>query len=206
VERQQPSVVIDSLGVGAMNTRCITLMDPRLAEPMVAFRRYDLVILMTVPGHIFEIDKVPGYVKYVVDLHRKSRSTTSFLLVSPPDRGVSRTTRSLLAVGKQRLELANELGTGHWDLLHAMGGPTSMMTFIRKQLALPDQIHFSEPGGAWVGRRLLHALSQGFADYLKTLDLAEGDVTGVPELEPWPAGSHDDKVNVNLGEVKKMIH
>jgi len=204
VERRDPSVVIDSLGVGAMNTRCITLQDPRLAEPMIKFRRYDLVILMTGTADIFELDKVPGYVTTVVETHRKSRPGVSFLLVSPPDRGVSKTTQKLLAVGKQRLELAHTLKTGHWDLLAAMGGPTSMMKFIRKQLALPDQIHFSEPGGRWVGRRLLNALSQGFANYLAAHPRAGCDEMGIEELEPWSAGSHDAAVASQAVAVKAV--
>ena len=204
VERSEPSVVIDSLGVGAMNTRCITLQDPRLAEPMIKFRRYDLVVLMTGTADIFELDKVPEYVANVVETHRKARPGVSFLLVSPPDRGVSKTTQKLLAVGAQRLELASSLKTGHWDLLQAMGGPTSMMTFIRKQYALPDQIHFSEAGGRWVGRRLLNALSQGFADYLKAHPRAGCDEAGIEELEPWPAGSHDEAVASQAVAVKAV--
>jgi hypothetical protein len=139
---------------------------------------------------IYELDKAPGYAKYVVDLHRASQPDVSFLLVSPPDRGVSHAMEKLVTLGKQRRELASELSVGYWDWLGAMGGKTSMMTFIRKQLALPDQIHFSERGGAWVSKRLTRSLLAGFAQYAAAHPKAGCDLTSPPEREPWAPGPH----------------
>jgi len=191
LERKAPSIVIDQLGVGAMNTQCITLEDPAVSLPMLAYRRYDLIILLTGTADIYQLDEAPGYVKQVIELHRAARPEVSFLLVAPPDRGVSHATDNLLTLGAQRKAAASELGVAFWDLLHAMGGPTVMMKFIRKQMALPDQIHFSEIGGAWVGRRLEHALMSSFARFLVEHPRTGCDPDAViKELEPWPAGPH----------------
>lgn len=187
----EPGIIVDQLGVGAMGTRCIPMEDPKISAPMLEYRRYDLVILMTGMADIFEVEKTKGVIKQVVELHRKAKPNVSFLLISPPDRGVSHATQKLLALAKQRKALASEIGVGYWDWIEAMGGPTSMMKFIRKQLALPDQIHFSERGGAWVSRRLTHAILSGFSQFLAEhpdAGCAEGDA--VEELAPWSAGDH----------------
>lgn len=190
LERDTPGIVVDQLGVGAMGTRCIPMQDPKVSAPMLDYRRYDLVILMTGMADIYELDKAPGYAKFVVDLHRASQPDVSMLLVAPPDRGVSHAMEKLVTLGKQRRELASELSVGFWDWLNAMGGKTSMMTFIRKQLALPDQIHFSERGGAWVSRRLTRAILAGFAQYVESHPNAGCDPTSPPEREPWAPGPH----------------
>ena len=187
IERTTPGVVVDNLGVGAMNTRCIVLMDPVIAAPILEHRRYDLVILMTGTADIYQTDEAVGFVKEVVARHRAANPDVSFLLVAPPDRGVSHATRPLLKIGEQRKALASEISVGFWDLLHAMGGPTSMMKFIRRSQALPDQIHFSEPGGAWVGRRLHQALMRGFESYLQGHPQA-GCEGNEKEQAPQPLG------------------
>ena len=46
----------------------------------------------------------------------------SFLLVAPPDRGVSASTANLLKLGKERAMMAEKDGVGFWDLLAAEGG------------------------------------------------------------------------------------
>lgn len=188
VERVKPGVVVDNLGVGAMPTRCITLMDPAIASPILEHRRYDLVILMTGTADIYQTDEAVGFVREVVALHRRANPDVSFLLVAPPDRGVSHALRHLVKIGEQRKALATEIEVGFWDLLNAMGGPTSMMKFIRKSLALPDQIHFSEAGGAWVGRRLHQALMRGFEKYVEEHPDA-GCGGGSKEREPQPAAT-----------------
>lgn len=190
LERKEPGLVVDQLGVGAMSTRCIPMEDPAISSPMIEFRRYDLVILMTGMADIYELDKAPGYAKYVVDLHRAANKDVSFLLVSPPDRGVSHATDELVTLGQQRKALASEIGVAYWDWLEAMGGKTSMMQFIKKQLALPDQLHFTEAGGAWVSRRMTRAILADFAKYLRENPTAGCGDDVTPELEPWPAGSH----------------
>ncbi|NUP06086.1 MAG: hypothetical protein HOW73_08510 [Polyangiaceae bacterium] len=190
LERSKPGVVVDQLGVGAMSTRCIPMEDPAVSAPMLAFRRYDLVVLMTGTSDIYDLDKAPGYVREVVALHRSVNEDVSFLLVAPPDRGVSHAMNKLVTLGAQRKALASEIGVAFWDLLGAMGGPTSMMTFIRKGMALPDQIHFTEKGGAWVSKRLTRALLASFDAYVRNHPRAGCDEAGVEELEPWPKGSH----------------
>lgn len=192
LERKAPGIVVDQLGVGAMSTRCIPLEDPAISAPMLAYRRYDLVILMTGMADIYELDKAPGYVKEVVELHRSAKLDVSFLLIAPPDRGVSHATNKLLTLAKQREALASEIGVAYWDWIAAMGGPTSMMTFIRKAYALPDQIHFTEKGGAWVSRRLTRAILADFARYVRENPRAGCDEAGLAELEPWPEGGHDE--------------
>lgn len=190
-ERSAPGIVVDNLGVGAMSTRCIPMEDPIVSSPMLDYRRYDLVILMTGTADVLSMDTHEKVVREVIELHRKSRPDVSFLLVAPPDRGVSASTQKLLALGKERAMMAEKDGVGFWDLLAAQGGATSMMKFIRKSMALPDQIHFTESGGAWVGRRLEQALLAGFAKWLGEHPEAGCEDPNHQELDPWPVGPHE---------------
>lgn len=195
-ERTTPGIVVDNLGVGAMSTRCIPMEDPTVSTPMLDYRRYDLVILMTGTADVLSMDTHKKVVREVIELHRKSRPNVSFLLVAPPDRGVSASTQKLLKLGKERAEMAEEEGVGFWDLLAAEGGATSMMKFMRKSMALPDQIHFTESGGAWVGRRLEQALLAGFAKWLEEHPEAGCEDPSGQELDPWPVGPHEPEMVV----------
>ncbi|MFO0611234.1 MAG: hypothetical protein U0414_01505 [Polyangiaceae bacterium] len=191
VERGAPGIVVDNLGVGAMSTRCIPMEDPKVSTPMLDYRRYDLVILMTGAADVLSMDTHEKVVREVIELHRKSRPNVSFLLVAPPDRGISHSTQNLLKLGKERAEMAETDGVGFWDLLAAEGGATSMEKFMRKSMALPDQIHFTDKGGAWIGRRLEHALLAGFAKYLEEHPDLGCDDPNQQELDPWPVGPHE---------------
>jgi lysophospholipase L1-like esterase len=190
LERTKPGVIVDQLGVGAMGTRCITLEKPEIAEPLIAYRRYDLIILMTGTADIYQLDQSVDFVKYVVDLHRKANPNVSFLAVSPPDRGESLSLPALLTLGEQRKALSSDIGIGYWDLLAGMGGPRSMLNFRDKAMGLPDQIHFSEAGGAWVGHRLERAILASFEQYLEAHPRAGCDGLDIDEPEPQSAGLH----------------
>src|SRR6185369_13135893 len=96
----------------------------------------------------------------------------------------------VVEIAKQRKELASELGVAFWNWIEAMGGPKSMIGFVDKKLAIGDQTHFTERGGAWVSRRLTRAILQDFAKYLAAHPAAGCDDGDRPELAPWPVGAH----------------
>jgi lysophospholipase L1-like esterase len=166
LEREKPGVVIDSLGVGALNTRSMARELASINEPMLKLRHYDLVIFMTGANDVFEFDEVPSWLKQVIDVHREALPNVPILLVSPPDRGQHKSFEPTIAIGQQRRELAVSFKTGFWDLWTAMGGRGSMARFHQLGLSQEDHIHFNAKGGAWVGDRLLTALFRDFKAYL----------------------------------------
>jgi hypothetical protein len=166
LERDRPGIVVDSLGVGSMNTKCMTRERPEINEPMLARRHYDLVVFMHGTNDAFTRADVPEYLAEVVAVHRAALPGVPILIVTPPDRGKTASFRLNELVVAQRREIARSLGTAFWSLFDAMGGQGSMARFYALRLAMSDGIHFNERGGAWVGDRLVALLLGGLRAYV----------------------------------------
>ncbi len=167
LESKTPGIVIDSLGVGAMNTRSQAKEDPAVNLAMLQRRPYDLVIFLTGTNDFLEMAAVPGWLGAVIETHRRASPGVSILLASPPDRGQYKSNETNILVGKQRREIARALETGFWDLWAAMGGRDSMTRFHDIGLGSPnDYVHFTQAGGAWVGERIAYALFRDLQGHL----------------------------------------
>lgn len=166
LERKQPGFIVDSFGVGSMNTRAQTRELASINEPMLQRRRYDLVIFMTGANDVFERPKVPAWLLQIIEIHRRALPGVPILITTPPDRGKLKSFEPTVAIAAQRRELAAAYETAFWDLWSAMGGRGSMARFKRQGLAVSDYIHFNAKGGAWVGDRLLDAIFDDFARWL----------------------------------------
>lgn len=165
LERERPGIVIDSLGVGSMNTKCMTRERPEINEPMLARRHYDLVVFMHGTNDAFTRADVPAYFAEVVAVHRAALPGVPILVITPPDRGRTASFGLNELVVAQRRAIADALGTAFWSLFDAMGGEGSMARFYALHLAMHDGIHFNERGGAWVGDRLVAVLLSGLRAY-----------------------------------------
>lgn len=166
LEREKPGIIVDSLGVGAMNTRCMTRESPEFNQEMLRIRPYDLVVFMTGANDIYQKPDVPGWLEKVIAPYRASNPAIPILLVTPPDRGETESYAPTLEIIAQRRELAEKLQTGFWSMFEAMGGDASMSRFRRLKLAYSDAVHFNEAGGAWIADRFTYALWRGFMAYL----------------------------------------
>ena len=87
LERATPGIIVDSLGVGAMNTRCMTRESPAFNEEMLRIRPYDLVVFMTGANDIYQKPDVPGWLEKVIAPYRAADPAMPIVLVTPPDRG-----------------------------------------------------------------------------------------------------------------------
>jgi lysophospholipase L1-like esterase len=166
LERDKPGIIVDSLGVGAMNTHCMTHEDAALNEAMLRIRPYDLVVFMTGANDVYQLNDVPGWLEQVLAPYRAAKADLPIVLVAPPDRGERESDKPTLEVGKQRRELAEKFGTAFWSEFDAMGGKDSMALFKKMHLSYSDGVHFNEQGGAWMGDRFTRAIWQGFMSYL----------------------------------------
>jgi hypothetical protein len=169
LERQKadPSFVVDSFGVGAMNSRAQATKNPKLETAMLKHRGYDLIIFHSGHNDGFTWRETPGALKKIIEMHRKALPDAPILMMTPADRGKKRTFSFTRIAVKQRREIADNLETALWDLWRAMGGEHSMARFKARGLAMSDYAHFSQAGGAWAGDRLLAALWEDLARYLK---------------------------------------
>lgn len=162
LERATPGVVIDTFGVGALNTRSQARTDRALAVEMLRARRYDLVIFATGANDVFTMDDVPEAFGALVAMHREALPGVPILVMSPADRGARRSFPKTLEVVAQRRRLAEEHRLAYWSLFDAMGGRDSMARFVREGRAKRDAIHWNEVGGDWAGDQLVHALVRAY--------------------------------------------
>ncbi len=166
LETARPGIVVDSFGVGSLNTKTMAKPKPELVREMLEARDYDLLVHMTGANDVFTMDAVPEALAKILSIQRAALPEASILLVTPADRGFKQTFAPTLRVVAQRRELAAREGVALWDQFLAMGGEGSMRRFVEEGLAFDDAVHFNENGGAFVGERLAEALLDGFAAYL----------------------------------------
>ena len=163
----QPSFVIDSFGVGAMNTPSQARQSPVVSVPMLRARHYDLIIFATGANDGFSMHKVERDLTTMINMQRQALPNTPIVLLTPTDRGKKRTFRKTYQVVQQRRQLAEKWHIALWDMFAAMGGKNSMRGFKKRGLAKFDYIHLTRAGGAYLGERLLHALWTALAQHLK---------------------------------------
>lgn len=166
LERETKGIVIDTFGVGSLNTKTMTRYDPTLVTEMLRARRYDLIVYMTGANDLFTMDAVPSALHALLATQREALPDVSVLILTPADRGRGRSFPPTLRVVAQRRTVAKAEGAAFWDLWSAMGGRDSMKRFVEQKLAFNDAVHFTDDGGSFVAERLDHALMEGFAAYL----------------------------------------
>lgn len=165
-KKASPSFVVDSFGVGAMNSRAQATKDPKLEKAMLQHRGYDLIIFHSGHNDGFTWQETPKALASIVKMHREALPDAPILMMTPADRGKKETFSFTRIAVEQRREIAVNLETALWDLWKAMGGRKSMARFKARGLALSDYAHFNEAGGSWAGDRLLAALWQDLARWV----------------------------------------
>jgi hypothetical protein len=154
-------VVVDSLGVGALNFEQMQHVNARTRVEMLAHRKYDLVIFL-LGTNMFAPGLHATWVKNVLVDFRAALPETPILLLSPPDTVLdgddAHSDPRIVALARQMKEIAADEGAAFWDFRAAMGGDASIKTFARKGLARRDYVHFTPPGGAIMGNRIVYAL------------------------------------------------
>jgi lysophospholipase L1-like esterase len=160
-ETATPGVVIDSLGVGALNYEQMTHVDSETRQQLLKERPYDLVMFL-LGTNMFAPDKHEIWMKTALADFAAALPRTPIVVLSPPDSGM--TTKDwtsnprLGRLSEQLRDIAARNGWAFWDFYAAMGGKGSIRHFVKEGLAERDCIHFSRDGGALMGRRIAQAL------------------------------------------------
>ena len=178
-----PSFVVDSFGVGSMNTHAQHRQDPAINHEMLKARDYDLIIFATGANDVFSLDTTPRELGELIERHRSALPEAPIILFTPSDRGRDSTFPQTLEVVKQRYRVAKDNGVALWDLFESMGGENSMGAFKRRGFAIHDHVHMTEQGGAYLADRFRHALWQSLAAYL-----AAHPEAGCTDARSTPAG------------------
>ncbi len=165
-----PSIIVDSLGTGALNFVQISYTKKETRTPMLQRRGYKLVMFQ-VGTNTFMLERHKDDVKRFLAEIRETLPGVSILIMTPPDVMNSwndpHSDRRIVLVAKQLREIAAETGSAFWDYREAMGGDTSIKTFIKKGLAAGDKIHLKKQGSELMADRFLCAMEKDFRGWLE---------------------------------------
>jgi lysophospholipase L1-like esterase len=169
LERDTPSILVDSLGTGALNYEQMTHVSPASRDPMLQRRRYDLVVFL-LGTNLFAPAYHEGWMAKVIDGMEAAVPSTPILVLSPPDIELKSTDEHsdprIVKLAAQLGDIAKKHHWAFWDFRAAMGGDRSMIRFAKQGLANWDLVHLTKDGGAIMGQRLAHVLFAGFQGWL----------------------------------------
>lgn len=174
VERDEPGVVLDTLGINGARLAIQLHWDEPLWREHLQRRRPDLVVLAYGTNEAGD-DDVPVE-RYEAEVHeavarvRRAVPEASCVLVGPTDRPYY-DRRRRLATDRPRTRIVADVmrraafahGCGFFDVQAFMGGPMSMVAWVAADppLASPDHVHLTAAGYERLGRALLDALLDG---------------------------------------------
>ncbi len=173
LERDEPGVVVDALGVGGTRAANMLVWDVTMWQQAIQARAPDLVVLAYGANECMDeaeaIETYRANLSTVLARMKETVPQASCLLVGPVDfhseDEVTKawTVRSRLApiIDTQRA-LAAEYGCGFFDEQKWMGGQGSMDAWVTAELAKADHLHFSKLGYLYLGRTLADALMYGY--------------------------------------------
>jgi lysophospholipase L1-like esterase len=154
-------IQIDSLGTGSLTYERLRWVADGTRRVQLARRGYDLVVIW-LGANVMWVPPNKDYAKEFVGEVRASLPNVPILILSPADgvKGEQQTTeKRILDLVAQLREVARETGSAYWDLREAMGGDGSIIRFTKRGLTGPDHVHFGPEGSAFMGNRLLCAMS-----------------------------------------------
>lgn len=170
VERAEPGVVVDSLGIAGTRAANMLSWAPSIWEPSLQRRNYDMVILAY--GANEAVDEDEPMTEYQANLRSvilNIRSTTpdaGCLMVGPVDfrqqtaegRWVERP--RINAIIRAQRAVAVETQCGFWDARAWMGEPEGMNRWVEESpaLAKTDHLHLTTRGYLYLGRDLTDAI------------------------------------------------
>jgi hypothetical protein len=170
LERDVGGIVVDSLGVGALNVRLLSGMDQPLAIEGLKRRDYDLIIDAT-GTNMWAPKSHAVWLDEVLKTWRTALPNASYMLWSPPDhihKGGGLTSEPRMkACTQEKHDIALAEKIGYWDQYNALGGFGSMPKWYKDGWCEPDGVHLGPKMNQYVGERFVHALLDSLAKRVK---------------------------------------
>jgi lysophospholipase L1-like esterase len=169
VERAQPGIVLDTLGIRGTRAANMLQWDRALWEEHLRRRAPDLVLLAYGTNETTDrgqpITEYAAELKQVLTRLRHALPDASCVLVGPGDfpreeDGTWSTRPRLLEIIREQRRIAPQFGCGFWDAYAFMGGEGSMAEWVlaNPRLGAPDHIHLTHRGYVRMGMVLGDAL------------------------------------------------
>jgi lysophospholipase L1-like esterase len=174
VERAQPGVVLDALGIRGTRAANMLHWDQPLWEEHLRRRAPELVLLAYGTNETTDrgqpISEYADELSQVLRRLRHALPDASCVLVGPGDfpkeeeDGAWSTRPRLLDIIQEQRRLAPQFGCGFWDAYAFMGGAGSMAEWVRSnpRLGAPDHIHLTSRGYVRMGMVLGDALMRAY--------------------------------------------
>ena len=173
IERAQPGVVVDTLGIRGTRAANMLVWDQPLWEEHLKRRAPDLVLLAYGTNETTDRGQPIGAyaeeLSQVLTRLRHALPDASCVLVGPGDfpkeeDGNWSTRPRLLEIIREQRRLAPRFGCGFWDAYAFMGGEGSMAEWVRAnpRLGAPDHIHLTTRGYVRMGMVLGDALMRAY--------------------------------------------
>ena len=176
LEREKPSIVVDSLGTGSLNFEQLTIVKNDTRRAQLQRRGYDLVIIQ-LGTNVWGTDaENKRNAKLFVDELRGALPDVPILFVSSPDSmedavpgapPARHSDQRVVKMAKTVREIAAENSAAFWDWHAAMGGADSILAFAKKNLVEPDRVHLKKSGDELMADRMLCALWDDVASYVE---------------------------------------
>ncbi|MCH9686893.1 MAG: hypothetical protein K0V04_35995, partial [Deltaproteobacteria bacterium] len=170
IEREQPGVVVDTLGIGGTRASNMLQWDQEIWADNVSHRDPDLVVMAYGTNEATDTDQpIATYeanLRAVLDRISTVAPRASCLIMGPGDFPRKREDgtwenreRIDLIIETQR-RVAADMGCGFWDAKAFMGGELSMTLWASAQpaMAKSDHIHFTKRGYVRMGMALVDAM------------------------------------------------
>lgn len=210
VERDQPGVVVDTLGIPGARASTQLMWNESLQREHLRKRHPDLVILAYGTNESGDddhpIDDYAASLRKVIARVKRAAPKASCVLIGPSDQPIRQEDgsyvdrpRTALINATQR-HIAIEMGCGYFDLVSLMGGPLSMLDWCDGEppFGASDHVHFTSRGYQAMGNVLHDALMAGYdaptliggapapTDEMAPLDPSDSSVT-----EPVTSATED---------------
>jgi lysophospholipase L1-like esterase len=174
LERDQPGVILDTVGIPGARARYHLFWDDALYREHVMHRAPDLVVLAYGTNEAGDKDvPIEDYEHELRDVVGRLKSTAagaSCLLIGPSDRperladGTYAARERVPQIVEAQRRTAHAMGCGFFDLVAFMGGPMSMVRWAAAIPAYgaPDHVHYTRRGYEALGDALFSALVAGY--------------------------------------------
>jgi len=169
LERDTPSIIVDSLGVGAVSGPLLLRQNHRVMKSSLRSRDYDLIVLLLGSNQVWPA-RYGAQMAELIARFREALPEVSILIMTPVDQVDSlkawQSLPRVREVSEQNRKVAEDNRCAFWDFRGAMGGEASMVRFIISDMGVADGIHLTHKGATYMGRRVAHALWRDLNRYL----------------------------------------
>ncbi len=195
LERDQPGVVLDALGVQGARIRFLDQQDDAHWASELEWRKPNLLVYQfganeSGDGYAYPMDEYLRTMKLVLEQGKRALPESSCLVVGAMDRarreeGATTSMKIIQLIVAEQKRAAEQVGCAYFDTYNAMGGWGSMPNWVRRGLGQADMTHPTGVGAQRIGHWLYRALMQAYDGYLAK----RGNGAVAPAVSPVPAGS-----------------